>query len=108
MRDFGIIIGLLRGHGMNARIVVDLMMLIACACIALPTSATLNKISQGCDVFLGEKNLDVTADTGNAKQIAWWQPGTNSETEQPADIESITDAKTFYISPDIFVGETGV
>jgi len=93
---------------MNARILIVLMVLVASACIALPAAAALNKVSQGGDIFLGEKNLDVTAATGDATQIAWWQPGTNSETEQPADIESITDAKTFYISPDIFVGETGV
>jgi trimeric autotransporter adhesin len=93
---------------MNARIAVVLMVLIASAFIALPATAALNKVSQGGDVFLGEKNLDVSAATGGAKQIAWWQPGTNSETEQPADIQSITDAKTFYVSPDIFVGKTGI
>jgi PGF-CTERM protein len=93
---------------MNARIAVVLMVLVACAFIALPATAAVNKISQGGDVFLGEKGLDVSAAVGNAKQIAWWQPGTNSETEQPADIETITDAKTFYISPDIFNGRTGI
>jgi len=93
---------------MNARIAVVLMALVVCAFIALPASAALNKVSQGGDVFLGEKNLDVSAAAGDAKQIAWWQPGTNSDTEQPADIESLTDPTTFYVSPDIFVGKTGI
>ena len=84
------------------------MVLVASACIALPAAAALNKVSQGGDVFLGEKNLDVTDALGNAKQIAWWQPGTNSDTEQPADIEAVTEAGTFYVSPDIFVGKTGI
>jgi len=93
---------------MNARIAIVLMVLVASACIALPAAAALNKVSQGGDVFLGEKALDVSAATAGATQIAWWQAGTNSASEQPADIESITDAKTFYVSPDIFVGKTGV
>ncbi|HWQ67412.1 MAG TPA: MEMAR_RS02690 family S-layer glycoprotein [Methanospirillum sp.] len=93
---------------MNARIVVVMMVLVACAFVALPAAAALDKISQGGDIFLGEKNLDVSAATGNAKQIAWWQPGTNSGTEQPADIQQVSDAKAFYVSPDIFVGKTGV
>ena len=74
---------------MNARIAVVMMVLVACAFIALPASAALNKVSQGGDVFIGEKNLDVSAAAGSAKQIAWWQPGSNSDTEQPADIQSI-------------------
>jgi PGF-CTERM protein len=93
---------------MNARIAVVMMVLVACAFIALPASAALNKVSQGGDIFLGEKSLDVSAATGGAKQIAWWQPGSNSDTEQPADIQSVTDAKAFYVSPDIFVGKTGI
>ena len=93
---------------MNARIAVILMVLVACAFVALPASAALNKISQGGDIFLGEKGLDVSAAVGSAQQIAWWQPGTNSATEQPADIETITDASTFYVSPDIFTGRTGI
>ena len=93
---------------MNARIAVVLLVLVASACIVLPAAAAVNKVSQGGDVFLGEKNLDVSAALGTAKQIAWWQPGTNSDTEQPADIESITGADTFYVSPDIFVGKTGL
>ena len=93
---------------MNARIVAVMMVLVACAFFAPSASAALNKVSQGGDIFLGEKNLDVSAAAGGAKQIAWWQPGTNSDTEQPADIQSITDAKTFYVSPDIFVGKTGI
>jgi len=93
---------------MNARIAVVLMVLVASAFIVLPSAAAVNKVGPGQDVFLGEKNLDVTAAAGSAKQIAWWQPGTNSDTETPADIETITDAKAFYVSPDIFVGKTGI
>ncbi|WP_319578303.1 MEMAR_RS02690 family S-layer glycoprotein [uncultured Methanospirillum sp.] len=93
---------------MYAKIAVVIILLLACVCVALPASATLNKVNLGGDIFLGEKNLDVSAATGSANQIAWWQPGSNSNTEQPADIQSVTDAKTFYVSPDIFIGKTGI
>lgn len=106
--DKGSTIGLFGGYLMNTRIAAVLILLIACACIALPAGAALNKINQGGDVFLGEKNLDVSAAVGNANQIAWWQPGTNTKNEQPADIETVTDTSTFYISPDTFLGKTGI
>ena len=76
--------------------------------LVFPGAATVNKVSQGGDIFLGETNLDVYAATGTAKQIAWWEPGTNPEIDQPADIESISDAKNFFLSPDIFSEKTGI
>ena len=92
---------------MNARIAVVMMVLVALAIVSLPASAAINKIASGGEIFIGEKGLDVSAATGSANQIAWWQPGTNTETEQPADIQQVTNAQTFYVSPDIFVGKTG-
>ena len=92
---------------MNAKFAVVMMALVALALVAFPASAAINKIPAGGEVFLGEKGLDVSAATGGASQIAWWQPGTNTETEQPADIQQVTNAQSFYVSPDIFVGKTG-
>lgn len=92
---------------MKVRFTVVMMVLIAMAIMVLPTSASIKQISVGGEVFLGEKDLDITAAIGSSTQIAWWQPGTNSQTEQPADIEQVTNAKAFYVSPDIFVGKTG-
>jgi len=92
---------------MNARIAVVMMVLVALAIVVLPASAAINKIPAGGEIFIGEKNLDVSAATGSASQIAWWQPGTNTETEQPADIQQVTNTQAFYVSPDIFVGKTG-
>jgi len=92
---------------MNARFAVVMMVMVALAVIAFPAAATISKVPAGGEIFLGEKNLDVTAAVGGATQIAWWQPGTNTETEQPADIQQVTNAQSFYVSPDIFVGKTG-
>ena len=83
------------------------MMLVAFALVALPASATINKINQGNDIFLGEKNLDVSAATGGAPQIAYWNPGDDPSTASPASTQQVTDAKAFYVSPDLFVGKTG-
>ncbi|HWQ63536.1 MAG TPA: MEMAR_RS02690 family S-layer glycoprotein [Methanospirillum sp.] len=93
---------------MNAQIKLILVMMLACALLALPASAALNKISQGGDVFIGEKGLDISPAIGSSKQIAWWQPGSNSETEQPADIESVSDKSNYYMAPDTFLGKTGI
>ncbi|PWR73663.1 PGF-CTERM sorting domain-containing protein [Methanospirillum stamsii] len=92
---------------MNAKLAVVMMVLVALAIVAFPASAAINKIPAGGEVFLGEKSLDVSAAVGGSSQIAWWQPGTNTETEQPADIQQVTNAQSFYVSPDIFVGKTG-
>jgi Chorion family 3. len=82
---------------MNARFAVVMMVLVALAIMAFPATAAINKIPAGGEVFLGEKGLDVSAATGGASQIAWWQPGTNTETEQPADIQQVTNAQSFYV-----------
>ena len=92
---------------MNARIAVVMMVLVALAIVAFPASAAINKIPAGGEVFLGERGLDISAATAGTSQVAWWQPGTNTETEQPADIQPITNAQSFYVSPDLFVGKTG-
>ena len=67
---------------MNARFAVVMMVLVALAIMAFPATAAINKIPAGGEVFLGEKGLDVSAATGGSSQIAWWQPGTNTDTEQ--------------------------
>jgi len=92
---------------MNARFAVVMMVMVALAIMVFPAAATISKIPAGGEIFLGEKSLDVSAATGSVNQIAWWQPGTNTDTEQPADIQQVTNAQSFYVSPDIFVGKTG-
>jgi len=92
---------------MNARISVVLMMLVACAFIALPAAAGINTIKAGGDVFIGEKGLDVSAAVGSATQIAWYNPSTNPGSGSPT-LVTVGDAKNFYISPDTFVGATGI
>jgi hypothetical protein len=87
---------------------ISVFALILCICLVFPVAATINKISQGGDIFLGEKNLDVSAATGHAKQIAWWESGRNPNIDQPTSIESITDVTNFYLSPEIFSDKTGI
>ena len=71
------------------------------------SSAAINQISQGETVFIGESGLDISNTLSGVTQIAWWQPGTNTETEQPADIQQVTNPHSFYVTPYHFVGKTG-
>ena len=74
----------------------------------MPASAGANKIGQGQDVFLGEQGLDVSAAVGTtgSAQIAYWNAG-DSLVDEPADILSIADTSSFYVSPNHFIGKTG-
>ena len=85
-----------------------LITLIACLLFAMPASAAVNKISQGQDVFIGEQGLDISAAVGTtgAAQIAFWNAG-DSLADEPATVITVTDARSFYVSPSSFVGKTG-
>ena len=85
---------------------VIMITLIACLLFAMPVSAAVNKVSQGQDVFIGEQGLDVSAAVGTSGAIAYWSPG-NSIADEPTDILSVVDPKSYYISPSSFVGKTG-
>ena len=80
-----------------------LITLIACLIFAMPASAAVNKISQGQDVFIGEQGLDISAAVGTtgAAQIAFWNAG-DSLIDEPATVLSVTDARSFYVSPSSF------
>lgn len=73
-----------------------------------PAKPKMNRVPKGGDVFIGEEGLDITEGIGTARQIAWWQPGTNTETEQPADIQNVLYPRRFFVDPDIYLGKTGV
>lgn len=75
-----------------------------CGALAFPTSAALNTVKQADTVFIGEQGLDITQALGGYSKIAWWEPGTNPQTEQPADVKSISEPTNFAVDTT-FSGE---
>jgi len=72
-----------------------LVSVLLCGIVVFPASAALNTVTQGDTVFVGEQGLDITAALGGYSQIAWWAPGTNPQTEQPADVMVIPQCKHY-------------
>ena len=93
---------------MKKQLSLILAIALALAFMTMPASAGSNKIAPGQDVFVGEQGLDVSAAVGTtgAAQIAFWNAG-DSLTDEPADILSVTDSRSLYISPTTFAGRTG-
>ena len=93
---------------MKKHISLILAIALALGFFVMPASAGANKISQGQDVFLGEQGLDVSAAVGTtgSAHIAYWNAG-DSLVDEPADILSIADTRSFYVSPNHFIGKTG-
>ena len=75
--------------------------------LTIPVSATLNVISQGDDVFIGEAGLNISAAIGNYSQIAWFALGSDPTIDVPDAVFNISDPTDFYVAPIDFVDKTG-
>ena len=73
-----------------------------------PISASINIISQGDTIFIGEQGLDVTQALGGANQIAYWASGTTPDRDKPTDILTVKDRENLFVAPSNFVGKTGI
>lgn len=77
------------------------------ACI-IPVAASLNIISQGDTVFLGEEGLDIfRAVPDPYTHIAYFQPGTSPDRGNPTEILAVSNKQSWYISPVSFQENTG-
>jgi hypothetical protein len=78
-----------------------------------PAGASLNKITAGAPVFIGESNLDITRALDNCRIIAWWPEG--ADTSGPAaknitlhPVNEISETISHYtISPAEYARYTG-
>ena len=93
---------------MKKHIYLILAVALALAPFVALSSAEINKIAQGQDVFLGEQDLDISAAVGTTEsaQVAFWNAG-DSLSDEPADILSVSDTTRFYVSPNLFIGKMG-
>jgi hypothetical protein len=85
-----------------------LVLLCAFFIIAVPVSASLQKIAAGAPVFIGENNLDISLGLNGHSVIGWWAPGSDTSGAPDKTIAiSTDDATKFTIRPDVFTGYTG-
>jgi len=80
-----------------------LLMIVALA----PASASLSKISAGAPVFIGERNLDISAGMNGHTVIAWWPEGADRSGDPTKTINVGTGATSFTLDPAVFTGYTG-
>ncbi|MFA6331917.1 MAG: DUF3821 domain-containing protein [Methanoregula sp.] len=75
--------------------------------IIWPGAASLNAISTGNTVFIGEQGLDVRSILSSGDQIGWWASGASIAGSSPDYIVSVSDASDFYVTQSDFTGKTG-
>jgi uncharacterized membrane protein len=81
--------------------------------LASPAAGSLTKITAGAPVYMGEKNLDISAGLQGCRVIDWW--GAGADTSAPPQknvtiIKTLDDsdiAFSYTISPDIYTGSEG-
>jgi len=83
------------------------LFIIAFVILTSPVGASLNIITAGDTVFLGELGLDISGPAAGATMIGWWSPGSTVASSEPDYKVGITDPKNVYISPTEFSSRQG-
>jgi Domain of unknown function (DUF3821) len=84
------------------------LLILACVVLALPAGASLNTISAGDTVFIGEQGLDITGAAGASTQIAWFPSTAQTTATVPEKVIDLTGVKNnFYVNPIDFSTRTG-
>jgi hypothetical protein len=86
---------------------IPLVFLLLICIILVPATASLTKVVNGAPVFIGERNLDLTACVNGHTVIAWWPEGADRSGDPSKTVTLSGDVKSFYIDPAIFTGYTG-
>lgn len=73
-----------------------------------PVYAAIHEIPAGGTVFIGEERLDITAcGVVSGDTLGWFEGGRSPATDNPVITTTVSDAASFYISPQTFTGRTG-
>jgi hypothetical protein len=76
--------------------------------LALPVGASLNTISAGDTVFIGEQGLNITGAAGASTQVAWFPSTAQTTATVPEKVVDLTGVKNnFYVNPIDFSTRTG-
>jgi hypothetical protein len=86
---------------------IPLVFLLLICLILVPATASLNKVVNDAPVFIGERNLDITACVNGHSVIAWWPAGSDRSGEPSKTVTISGDLTSYYVDPDIFTGYTG-
>ena len=81
---------------------ITITVIISFFLLVLPAIATINTISQGNTVFLGEEGLDISGAMNADTQIGWWASGASIATSAPYPTYVISNAGSFYADPSLF------
>ncbi|MDG6251386.1 DUF3821 domain-containing protein [Methanocalculus sp.] len=73
-----------------------------------PAHAAISDIPANGMAFIGEEGLDVTAcGIASGDTIGWFAPGSSPATGSPTATMIVSDATSFYVSPQTFQERTG-
>jgi len=74
-----------------------------------PAAAAISDIPAGGTVFIGEEGLDITAcGVADGDTLGWFAAGRSPATGDPDTTVVVSDATSFFVSPQIFSDRIGV
>jgi len=86
---------------------VPLVFLLLLCLVLVPAQASLAKIVSGAPVFIGERNLDISAPMNGHTVIAWWPAGSDRSGEPQKTVTVPDEGRSYYLDPAVFTGYTG-
>ena len=103
------VLKLLFMHGKYFFLILAVIMI-----LASPAAGSITKISAGAPVYIGEKNLDISAGLQGCRVVDWWQAGADTSAPPQKNvtiIQTLDDSDIAFgytISPDIYAGYEGI
>jgi len=98
---------------MTKRLTIALLALAVFVVLAvLPASASTSSaqakiINDGDTVLVGESGLNIAGTLATYDQIAWWQPDSEVNVDEPEKILTPTNTGSFAVDADVFEDRTG-
>lgn len=99
----------MKGIGSYKQVVITGLACILVMLLITPATAAISDIPAGGTVFIGEEGLDITAcGVADGDTLGWFAPGRSPATGDPDATVVVSDATSFFVSPQIFSNRIGV
>ncbi|MGV8108954.1 DUF3821 domain-containing protein [Methanospirillum sp.] len=72
-----------------------------------PVTGMINKVPAGGQIFIGESGLDISIAIQDSTHIAHWSEDSSPDIDEPDYIHTISNSKSFFVHPTIYVGKEG-
>jgi len=95
--------------GSYTQVIIPGLACILALLLITPATAAISDIPAGGTVFIGEEGVDITAcGVADGDTLGWFAAGRSPATGDPDTTVVVSDATSFFVSPQIFSDRIGV